>query len=119
MGKIVLEGMEFFAHHGYSDEEQKIGNKYGVDIYIGVDIEKAMSTDHLADTVDYSVVYAITAQEMAVKSRLLENIGHRILRAVKAKYSQINQIEIHISKYNPPVGGVVYRSKIILQESFH
>jgi dihydroneopterin aldolase len=34
MGKITLEGLEFFAFHGYYDEEQKIGNKYGVDITI-------------------------------------------------------------------------------------
>ncbi|RZK29989.1 MAG: dihydroneopterin aldolase, partial [Hymenobacter sp.] len=33
MGQIALEGLEFFAFHGYYDEEQKIGNKYGVDIY--------------------------------------------------------------------------------------
>jgi dihydroneopterin aldolase len=34
-GKITLEGMEFFAHHGYYQEEQKIGNKFAVDIMIG------------------------------------------------------------------------------------
>ena len=34
MGQIALEGMEFFAFHGYYDEEQKIGNKYGIDLYI-------------------------------------------------------------------------------------
>ena len=28
----ALVGLEFFAYHGFYDEEQKMGNKYAVDI---------------------------------------------------------------------------------------
>jgi dihydroneopterin aldolase len=34
MGKILLEGMEFFAYHGHYEEEQIIGTKFIVDIEI-------------------------------------------------------------------------------------
>ena len=30
MGKVALEGIEFFSYHGYYEEEQKLGNKYEV-----------------------------------------------------------------------------------------
>ena len=44
MGQIALEGMEFFAFHGYYDEEQKIGNKYGVDLYIETNLNAAAAS---------------------------------------------------------------------------
>ncbi len=116
MGQIVLEGMEFFAYHGFFDEEQKIGNKYSVDIYIDADLSKAALSDKLIDTVDYGIVYGIISEQMDIKSRLLENIGHRIIDAVKLKYPAIKKISLHISKFNPPVGGVVTKSKIILED---
>ncbi|MDX5443432.1 MAG: dihydroneopterin aldolase, partial [Hymenobacteraceae bacterium] len=47
MGQIALEGMEFFAFHGFYDEEQKIGNKYGVDLYIKTDLHAAAESDDL------------------------------------------------------------------------
>ena len=117
MGQIVLEGMEFFAYHGFFDEEQKIGNKYGVDIYIDADLNKAALSDNLDDTINYGIIYKIIAEQMEIKSRLLENIGHRIIDAIKLHYPNIKKINLHISKFNPPVGGVVTRSKIILEDS--
>ena len=48
MGKITLDGLEFFAFHGYYDEEQKIGNKFGVDITIETSLEKAGMDDKLS-----------------------------------------------------------------------
>ena len=117
MGQVVLEGMEFFAYHGFFDEEQKIGNKYGVDIYINTDLSKAAISDNLTDTIDYSEIYSIIAEQMNVKSRLLENIGHRIIDGIRLRYPQVHKICLHISKFNPPVGGVVGKSKIILEDS--
>lgn len=118
MGQITLEGMEFFAYHGLSDEEQKTGNRYGVDICIDTDLRASGLSDDLADTVDYGKVYTIVAEEMQTKSRLLEHIGYRITRRLKEEFTGIAKVTLHVSKYNPPVGGVVYRSKITLEESF-
>ena len=53
MGQIALEGMEFFAFHGFYDEEQKIGNKYGVDLYLTTDLKRAATSDDLHETVNY------------------------------------------------------------------
>ena len=57
MGRITLEGLEFFAFHGYYDEEQKIGNKYGVDITVETTLEKAQTDDKLSETIDYEELY--------------------------------------------------------------
>lgn len=118
MGIISLEGLEFFAYHGYYDEEQKMGNKYSIDIAITVDLNRAAQEDRLSLTVNYEVVYTIIADVMKIKHRLLEHIAYKIIEAVKEQFPEIQQITVNVSKFNPPIGGVCERSKISITTPF-
>lgn len=119
MGKIALEGMLFFAHHGVTDEEQKTGNRFSVDIRIEADLTLSCTTDALEDTVDYGQIYGVVAEEMQIRSRLLEHVAQRIIRRVSQLFPSIRHIEVGVSKFNPPVGGVVHRSTVTIEERFH
>ena len=66
MGKVSLEGMEFYARHGYYEEERVIGNKYSVDVTIEADLSEAAATDKLDGTINYERVYEIVSDVMAV-----------------------------------------------------
>ncbi len=118
MGIISLEGLEFFAYHGYYDEEQKMGNKYSIDIAITADLNRAAQEDRLSLTVNYEVVYEIIAGVMNIKHRLLEHIAYKIIEAVKEQFSEIQQITVSVSKFNPPIGGVCERSKVTITTPF-
>ena len=80
MGQITLEGMEFFAFHGFYDEEQKIGNKYGIDLTINTDLRRAAESDNLDETVNYEVLYALVLEEIdiATSDELIERYGVKI-----------------------------------------
>lgn len=117
MGKITLEGLEFFAFHGYYDEEQKIGNKYGVDITIETSLHKAGMDDKLSETIDYEELYKIIREEMSVPSRLLENIGGRIMNTVFSSFPLVTFVELSISKFNPPIGGICKRAVVTLSSA--
>lgn len=118
MGLIYLEGLEFFAYHGFYDEEQKVGNKYSVDIKITSDLTEARNSDKLNDTINYEELYRLTKEEMKVSSRLLEHIAERIIKRISVRYPQINACEISISKFNPPLGGVCQRARVTINEEF-
>ena len=107
MSVIALEGMEFFAYHGCFKEEQIIGTKFRCDLYLEVDTTKAEQTDNLNDTVNYQNVYRVLEAEMAIKSKLLEHVGRRILEKIKEKFPQVKQTRLIIRKLNPPLGGKV------------
>ncbi|MDN5216583.1 dihydroneopterin aldolase [Fulvivirgaceae bacterium BMA12] len=115
MDIVSLEGLEFFAYHGYYQEEQKVGNKYAVDIKVSADFHQAAQDDSLAETVNYELLYKVIEAEMKVRSRLLENIGERIVNVVFDTFEQIEKVEISVSKFNPPIGGVCNRAKITLK----
>ena len=107
MSIISIKGMEFFAYHGCFKEEQIIGTKFFVDLYIEADTSEAEETDKLSKTINYQTVYLLVKKEMEIKSKLLEHVGRRILKAVKKEFPNINSVKVKISKMNPPLGGKI------------
>ena len=105
MSIISVEGMEFFAYHGCFKEEQVIGTKFRVDIFMEVDTQRAEQSDDLCDTVNYQAVYQLVKAEMQINAKLLEHVGRRILNRVIAEYKTITHARLKICKLNPPLGG--------------
>ncbi len=105
MSVISIEGMEFFAYHGCFKEEQIIGTKFRCDLFLEVDTTKAEQTDSLRDTVNYQEVYEVVKKEMAIKSKLLEHVGRRIITRVKERFPAVKHVSLKIRKMNPPLGG--------------
>lgn len=114
MGQIALEGLEFFAFHGYYDEEQKIGNKYGVDLYIKSNLLAAGESDKLQATVNYEVLYRLVVEEMRAPARLLEHVAHRVLDRIMAELPHVRKVKINVSKFNPPLGGICHHARVTL-----
>ena len=116
-GMITLEGMEFFAHHGYYQEEQKIGNKFAVDITVVTDLSDAAEHDDLEETIDYESLYKIIRHVMSEPTKLLEHLGKRIIDTVFEEFQQVSSVDVKVSKYNPPVGGICQRASVSLKEN--
>ncbi|MBE9509687.1 MAG: dihydroneopterin aldolase [Bacteroidetes bacterium] len=107
MSVIQIENMEFYAYHGHFREEQIVGNRFLVDLWIETDMSRPAVTDNLEDAVNYQVAYKLIRKEMEKKSNLLEHIAKRILDALFESLVGIEKVRIKISKMNPPVGGKV------------
>jgi len=105
MSVISIEGMEFFAYHGCFKEEQVIGTKFRIDLFLEVDTSKAEKSDNLKDTVNYQSVFQLVKKEMETPSKLLEHVGRRILGRIKKEFKTIEYARIKIRKLNPPLGG--------------
>jgi len=118
MSQIALEGMQFYAYHGYYEEEQIIGNNYVIDIYIDYNYIPAVLEDDLYKTINYETVYLICQKEMKIKTKLLETIAVRILQALKYQFNSLQAISITIKKENPMPGVKVANSQVSLQQSF-
>jgi len=114
MGKVSLEGMEFYARHGYYEEERVIGNKYSVDVTLDVDFSEAASEDKLEGTVNYEKVYEIVQNVMSIDANLLEHLAGKMIKALKANFSKVNQVQVRISKYNPPIKGLCHKATVEL-----
>jgi dihydroneopterin aldolase len=113
---IELNGIQLYTNHGCLSEEGKIGGHYTVDVKITTDFSAAFESDELADTVDYVAVNNIVTEEMDVRSKLIEHVGHRIVKKLKKEIVNITQVQVKIIKHSPPIGGDVSNVAIIIEE---
>ena len=117
MGKVKLSNIKAYAHHGCLEEEAIIGSDYRVDLEVKTDLTKASQSDNLVDTVDYVHLNRIVKEEMKVRSKLLEHVAIRIIDRVFSELPTVEEVEISVSKINPPIGGDVEMVSINLQRT--
>lgn len=101
---IFLKEIRCYAYHGVAPQENLIGNEYVIDLKLKVDISQASQTDEVADTVSYADVHELIKAEMAVPSKLLEHVGGRMATKLFEAFPSIEEIELRLSKRNPPMG---------------
>ena len=111
-GKISLEGLEFHAFHGVYPHERESGNWFEVDITVHTDIPEGSIGDDLSKTVNYETLYEFVKAEMEKPSKLLETVAEQIVERVLRDLAEVHQIEIKISKINPPIGGKCKKASI-------
>lgn len=104
---IHIEGIKLYAYHGCLEEEAKIGGNYVVDVMITTDFTQAALTDDLTQTIDYCAIYEIVKQEMAIRSKLIEQVGQRIFDNIKSNFKTIQTLRVKITKLAPPMNGDV------------
>lgn len=107
MGTIRLKQIKVYAYHGCLVEEEKIGSDYLVNLTVKANLAEASITDSLKDTVDYVHLNRIVKEEMAIRSKLLEHVGKRIVDRIFKELQLVKEIKVLVSKVNPPIGGDV------------
>ncbi|MEK6783568.1 MAG: dihydroneopterin aldolase [Bacteroidota bacterium] len=115
-GKVALEGLEFHAYHGVYAHERSSGNKFEVDIIVDTEFSDSAFQDDLSGTINYEDLYAIVKAEMAKPSKLLETVGHAIAQQTLKAFSEAKAIEVRISKFNPPIGGVCKKATVTVNK---
>lgn len=116
MGKIQVNNIKLYAYHGCLEEEAKIGSWYRVDVEVEADLSKSSQTDELVDTVDYVHLNHVVKEEMAIRSKLLEEVAKRILNRFFIELAMVNKATVSVAKINPPIGGNVQEVVIILSK---
>lgn len=101
---ISLRGLRFHAYHGVMAQERRVGNDYEVDVRLHVDVEKAMVSDDVADTVNYAEVFQVVRRQMAYPGALVEHVAGRIAQALLDQWPQVADVTIALTKCNPPMG---------------
>jgi 7,8-dihydroneopterin aldolase/epimerase/oxygenase len=115
-GKVALEGLEFHAFHGVYPHERVSGNWFEVDISVETDFSKGAATDELVGTVNYEILFEIVKKKMEQPSKLLETVAEQIVAEVLGQLAAVDQVELKISKINPPIGGKARKASISISK---
>lgn len=113
-GKVILEGLEFHAYHGVYPHERSSGNKFEVDIDVDTEFSSSAFQDDLGGTINYEALYTLIRDVMEQPAKLLETVGHAIADKTLATFPIANRVEVRISKFNPPIGGVCRKATVLV-----
>ena len=115
MNRIEVNGIKLYAYHGCLKEEGAIGGHYVVDVTVDTDFSVAAETDDLLKTVDYVDVNRIVKEEMAIRSKLIEHVGRRIIERIKS-LNNVESVLVKVTKISPPINGDVNNVAILIKE---
>lgn len=106
MDKIFINKMEFYGYHGVFPEENKLGQRFFVNVTIEADLRKASQSDDINDTIDYGLLYERVQKIVEGEPRkLLEKLAEDISNDLLQQFSIINRVTIKVIKPDPPIRG--------------
>jgi 7,8-dihydroneopterin aldolase/epimerase/oxygenase len=110
MDTVFLEEVQFYGYHGVNPAERTQGQRFIVDVELGVDLRAAGQSDDLTRTLDYSAVYQIIqAIVEGPPRRLLEAVAEEIAATLLAGFPA-QTITVTIRKPAPPLRGAMLRA---------
>lgn len=101
--RIVIEGLEVWAHHGVLPHERELGQRFVVDVALEVDLAPAGASDALAETVDYgALAQAIHDRVAGERHDLLERVAERVAELVLDE-PLVRSVEVAVRKPSAPL----------------
>lgn len=103
LDRIDLTGIDGWGHHGVFDSERESGQRFIVDVSLGLDLAPAAAGDALARTVDYGdlaegVHGIITAEPL----QLIESVAQRVMDLC-LQYPPVQWASVTVHKPMAPI----------------
>src|SRR5947199_10169784 len=112
---IFIKGVVIHAGHAVMDHETEVGQRFVIDLELGIDLSDSSRTDRLLDTVSYSsVVTTATAAFKNVNYKLLERAAGAVADAILAAFPRVSAIKVPVKKPHAPIASIFYDVGVVL-----
>lgn len=112
--KIAIVEAEFFAFHGYYEEERRAGHTFIIDAEVTMEQDMELDED-ISATVNYEMLYQICKEEMGHTRQLMETVVKSILTRFHKECIGIESAKVRISKLGPQLGGKVAKAVVEME----
>ena len=105
--RIFFRGIVLFGRHGVYKEEERLGQRFEIDLDCRLDLSKAGKTDSVHETVDYGAIYE-TVRHLVEDERflLIEALAEMIADHLLADFDKLQSVRVEIRKPSAPIPGV-------------
>ena len=101
---IFVNGLALHAYHGVMQHEAKVGQTFGLDLVLDIDLAAASRSDKLKDTVSYdTVVETVTKAFCARRYRLVEAAAGAVADAVLQTFPIVRSVRVTVHKPHAPI----------------
>lgn len=105
--RIILKDLGFYGYHGVFAEEAKLGQRFFIDLELGVDLSAPASTDRLSTGISYAEIYDVVKSAFETRRmKLLEAVAQNIIDAIFEAFQGVNWVVIRVRKPEAPIAMV-------------
>ena len=98
--------MEFYGYHGVFPGENKLGQRFKVDLTVELDLKQAGESDDLEHSVNYGELFELCRKVVEDRTyKLVESIAENIATDILKQYESISRCTIKVIKPDPPIPG--------------
>lgn len=106
MDKIMMNQMEFYGYHGLFPEENKLGQRFHVDVELLLDLQKPGTSDCMEDSIDYGHVYELIKSIVEGEAKnLVEAVAEQIADKLLGTFGILKACNVRVTKPDPPIPG--------------
>ena len=115
--RIELRGLVVFGHHGYLEEERRLGQRFLVDLRVDVGGD-APETDRIEDTVDYRRLAALVKEVFAGRERLLlEGLAGAVVDGILDRFPAVERARVRVRKPDVVLDPAVEHAAVIIERT--
>lgn len=106
MDKILINQMAFYGYHGLFPEENRLGQRFYVDVELLLNLKKSSKSDDMKDSINYGDVYNRVKGIMeADPKNLIEAVAEDIADDLLHAFGLLEACVIRVTKPDPPIPG--------------
>ena len=114
--RIVLKGLQVFARHGVLPEENRLGQRFAVDVAAYLDLRPAGESDDFNRTVCYDgltrmVMETLTAQRF----NLIEAAAEAVAKALLSGFPMIDRVVVEVRKPAAAIDAVFEHVGVVIE----
>jgi dihydroneopterin aldolase len=114
---IELTSLVLFGHHGFLEEERRLGQRFLVDLWVDVG-DAAASSDDIDETVDYRRLAELVREVFAGPERLLlEGLGGAVVDGIFAGFPAVQRVRVRVRKPDVVLDPPVEHAAVIVERS--
>jgi dihydroneopterin aldolase len=114
---IELTGLVLFGHHGYLEEERRLGQRFLVDLRVDVG-DAAVTSDDIDETVDYRLLAALVREVFAGPERLLlESLGGAVVDGILDRFPAVSRARVRVRKPDVVLDPPVEHAAVVVERS--
>ena len=113
---IFVNGLVLHAYHGVMQHEAKVGQTFGLDLVLNIDLAEASHSDKLKDTVSYDMVVKAASEAFCARRyRLVEAAAGAVADAVLERFPQVGSIRVTVRKPHAPIAATFDDVGVIIE----
>jgi dihydroneopterin aldolase len=116
--RIVLKGLQVFARHGVLPEENKLGQRFAIDVTAFLDLRPAGERDDYKRTVCYDELTKLVLETVTAKRfYLIEAAAESVAQALLAAFPAIERVVVEVRKPAAAIDAVFDHVGVVIDRS--